>query len=44
MGEDIQVGEGVKAEEADYSYIIEHFVREFITHFLTSIVELRVCR
>ena len=28
MGEGIQVGKGVKTEEADHSSIVEHFVRE----------------
>ena len=28
MGEGVQVGKGVKTEEADNSSIVEHFVRE----------------
>ena len=44
MGEDIQVGKGVKTEEADHSSIIEHFVRES-SPFSTSIIELKeFCR
>ena len=40
MGEGIQVGKGVKAEETDYSSIIEHFVRESYL-FSPSIIDLK---
>ena len=40
MGEGVQVGKGVKAEETDYSSIIEHFVRES-SSFSPSINELK---
>ena len=40
MGEGIQVGKGVKAEETDHSNIIDHFVRESFPLSL-SFVELK---
>ena len=40
MGEGIQVGKGVKTEEADHSSIIEHFIRES-SPFSASIIELK---
>ena len=40
MGEGVQVGKGAKTEEANYSSIIEHFVRES-SSFSPSIIELK---
>ncbi|KAF8816737.1 exocyst complex component, exo70 subunit [Phlegmacium glaucopus] len=40
MGEGIQVGKGVKTDEADHSNIIEHFVHDVILTAINSLVTL----